>query len=102
MRIASPFQHATGPRPRRRGIGWACVVCAWSAAGCFFGLEDVVPLDGGLGGSGGGGASGEGGLPSIGGDAAVGGVGGTPVDPGCPSNEQDCGNGCVPLNVDNG
>lgn len=103
MRIASPFQRGTGPRPGALGRGWGCVLIGASAFGCFFGLEDVVPLDPGVGGAGNGGqaTSGEGGS-SLGGGSAEGGTAGTPVAPGCQPNEQECGGGCVPIGVETG
>jgi hypothetical protein len=104
MRIASPFQRGTGPGPWPLGRGGTYAVLACSLLGCFFGLEEVVPLDSGVGGgagSGGQGIGGDGGS-AVGGDAAVGGTGGTPIDPGCLPNEQNCGGGCVPISVENG
>ena len=105
MRIASPFKRRSRPG---RPLAAALAACAWGVTlslGCFFELGDVVLPP--LGGAGGGGNGGAAGLAGIGGDP-IGGSAGENTGGGgsgaisCDQGSKDCGNGCVPVSIDNG
>lgn len=104
MRIASPFKRRSGSG---KTIAPALTACAWGVTlslGCFFELGDVVLPAGGAGGGGSGGAAG---LAGIGGDPLGGSAGENTGGGGsggvsCDQGSKDCGNGCVPISIDNG
>jgi hypothetical protein len=101
MRIASRFQRPGRSNDRRARASTAGIWLGLISFGCFFELEPVVDLDGGIGGGGSGGSlGGAAGETPVGGDGG-GGVAGTPQD-GCPSGQKSCDGVCVDITPLNG
>jgi hypothetical protein len=103
MRIASRFQRSGRSNDRRRRALAAGVWVGLISFGCFFELEPVVELDGGVGGGGTAGAfAGEAGESPLGGNGGDG-VGGTMAPQGCElAGQKRCGGECVIASPSNG
>jgi hypothetical protein len=103
MRIASRFQRPGRSSDRRVRALIAGIGIGLISYGCFFELEPVVDLDGGIGGGGSAGsASGEAGESPMGGDGGSGVAGaGAPGD-GCANGQKRCDGSCVEATPFNG